>query len=61
MINPVRRSSRKITDDVFVRTDAGIQTLDGFQVQLGLAPTGGSPVGGLIFLNQQLDAQLLIV
>ena len=44
--------------DVFVRTDGGTQTLDGFQVRVSLTPTGGSSVGGLIFSPTQLDAQL---
>ena len=57
--NPMTAGGSGILD-VFVRSDVGTQILDGFQVQVGLIPTGGSPVGGLIFSNLQLDAQLLI-
>jgi hypothetical protein len=41
--------------DVFIRTNAGNQTLDGFQTRINL--TGG-PAGGLIFSAVQAEAQL---
>jgi hypothetical protein len=44
--------------DVFVRTDSGNETLDGFNVRVGLTPTGVSPVGGLVFSVAQSEAQL---
>jgi hypothetical protein len=47
--------------DVFIHKDPltlSPEILDGFQVQVGLTPIGGSPVGGLIFSATQAEAQL---
>lgn len=46
--------------DVFAATNAGTQSLDGFQMQVAIAPGGGSPspFGGLIFSAVQAEAQL---
>jgi hypothetical protein len=55
--NPMIAGSSGIID-VFVRTDVGSETLDGFNVRVGLTPTGGSPIGGLIFSATQSEAQL---
>lgn len=44
--------------DVFVRSSNGTDSLDGFQVEFGLASAGG-PVGGLRFVDPQSNAQLL--
>lgn len=41
--------------DVFLKTDAGTQLLDGFNVQVGI--TGG-PAGGLLFSGTQTETQL---
>ncbi len=48
------------TIDVFARTDVGTVALDGFQLQLLLTPTGGSPAGGLVFTDPQSDTQLTV-
>lgn len=46
------------TVDVYVRANAGTQTLDAFLVRVGLTPIAGSPAGGVIFSAAQAEAQL---